>query len=252
VKQQLLLHGFLGAPASWNAVRCCLTATPDIQCFTPALLGHGPQASAAAVAEASDQSFVEELARLSAWARHEGFRRGVIAGYSLGARLALGLALRFPELCSHLVLISGTAGLTEDSERATRREADDALAQRLESFDVPAFVEFWEQLPLFESQRALGAATLAEQRGIRLGHTALPLAHALRCLSLGRMPNFWPELSSLGCSVTLLVGERDAKFRRLNAEIHACCPKARLVSVPDAGHNLLLEAPERVAEILAQ
>jgi 2-succinyl-6-hydroxy-2,4-cyclohexadiene-1-carboxylate synthase len=51
--------------------------------------------------------------------------------------------------------------------------------------------------------------------------------------------------------VTLLVGERDAKFRAVANEMAARIPRARVVIVPAAGHSVHLEAPERVARALA-
>ena len=50
--------------------------------------------------------------------------------------------------------------------------------------------------------------------------------------------------------VTMIIGERDAKFRAIAGEMAAGIPRAQLVVVPGAGHAVHLEAPERVAEIL--
>ena len=50
--------------------------------------------------------------------------------------------------------------------------------------------------------------------------------------------------------VTLMAGEEDPKFLALAREAAALLPTARVVTVPDAGHNLLLERPEAVAHVL--
>ena len=52
----------------------------------------------------------------------------MLAGYSMGGRLALALALRHPERVRALVLVSASPGLADAEERAARRAADDALA----------------------------------------------------------------------------------------------------------------------------
>ena len=58
--------------------------------------------------------------------------RAAYLGYSMGARFCLHLALARPDLVDGLVLISGTAGIDDDGERAARRRADEALADRLD------------------------------------------------------------------------------------------------------------------------
>jgi pimeloyl-ACP methyl ester carboxylesterase len=52
-------------------------------------------------------------------------------GYSMGARFALHVALARPEVVRGLVLLSGTAGIEDDDERAARREQDRRTATRL-------------------------------------------------------------------------------------------------------------------------
>jgi pimeloyl-ACP methyl ester carboxylesterase len=55
----------------------------------------------------------------------------------------------------------------------------------------------------------------------------------------------------LAVPVTLVAGERDAKFTQLAREMAAAIPAATLAIVPDAGHAIHLEAPARIAELLA-
>jgi pimeloyl-ACP methyl ester carboxylesterase len=61
------------------------------------------------------------------------------------------------------------------------------------------------------------------------------------------MEPLWERLGELTLPVTLVVGERDAKFRALGERMTARLPDARLVVVPGAGHAVQLEAPEAVA-----
>jgi 2-succinyl-5-enolpyruvyl-6-hydroxy-3-cyclohexene-1-carboxylate synthase/2-succinyl-6-hydroxy-2,4-cyclohexadiene-1-carboxylate synthase len=50
--------------------------------------------------------------------------------------------------------------------------------------------------------------------------------------------------------VTLVVGERDVKFRALAGRMAAALPAARVVVVPGAGHAAQLERPEAVARAI--
>ena len=52
--------------------------------------------------------------------------------------------------------------------------------------------------------------------------------------------------------MTLIVGERDAKFRAIAERMAAALPDAALHVVPGAGHAVQLEAPEAVAALLAR
>ena len=47
--------------------------------------------------------------------------------------------------------------------------------------------------------------------------------------------------------MTLVVGERDAKFREIGERMAERLPAARLVAIPGAGHAAHLERPEAVA-----
>ena len=62
------------------------------------------------------------------------------------------------------------------------------------------------------------------------------------------MPPLWERLGELAMPVTLVVGERDAKFRAI-AERMRAFPSAW--SSPGAGHAVQLEAPAAVAAHLA-
>ena len=87
----LLLHGFAGSP------RTLARFLPDAE--APDLPGHGGAADAT--------SWNDALAAL------EPADAVRVVGYSMGARLALGLALRHPATVSELVLESGTAGIED-------------------------------------------------------------------------------------------------------------------------------------------
>jgi iron(III) transport system permease protein len=82
-------------------------------------------------------------------------------------------------------------------------------------------------------------------------HVYLYTAAALRGLGTGVMEPLWERLGELTLPVTLVVGERDEKFRAIGERMAAGLPDARLVVVPGAGHAVQLEAPEVVSDHLA-
>jgi 2-succinyl-6-hydroxy-2,4-cyclohexadiene-1-carboxylate synthase len=164
-------------------------------------------------------------------------------GYSMGDRLALAFALRFPGRVRRLVLESGSPGLGTRRQRLNRRAADERLARFVESRGVEVFASRWERLPLFEGLRALpevGQAALQARRG---SHSAEGLAWALRALGTGVQGSQWSRLEALSIPVLILTGSRDSKFTRIGRAMAARLSLARHVELPGVFHVPHLEAP---------
>jgi 2-succinyl-6-hydroxy-2,4-cyclohexadiene-1-carboxylate synthase len=66
------------------------------------------------------------------------------------------------------------------------------------------------------------------------------------------MEPLWDRLPALAIPVTLIVGERDEKFRAIAERMRERLPDARVVVVPGTGHAPQLEAPEEVAAAIYQ
>jgi 2-succinyl-6-hydroxy-2,4-cyclohexadiene-1-carboxylate synthase len=218
----VLVHGFTQTPASWAPVSDLLDASvhaPDVR--------DGPDF--VAVAHALDDG------------------PATYAGYSQGGRLCLQLALDRPDVVRRLVLVSASPGIADADERATRRDADEQLAQDVERDGVDAFLERWLALPLF--------ATLPrEQSRIderRAGNTVAHLTEQLRNLGQGVQPSNWQRLDELRMPVLLIVGELDTKYVDIAQRMAAGITDARVEVIAGAGHACHLEAPARVAHLLA-
>ncbi len=243
----VLIHGFSGSPESWRHVASRLR----VRTCSPAVCGHGT-GSPAAPATVGGCSFEAEVDRLASEVREAAPAPRYLAGYSLGGRLALGLLVRHPSLFLGAALIGANPGIDGETERAARSVADDDWARCIEEQGVAAFDRKWSALPLFESQGRLGAETVAEQRRIRLGHDPGALAAAMRALSLGAMPDYRSFLPMISCPVELIVGSLDTKFVALARQMAGRLPAAGVRVVDGVGHNVPLEAPERLVELLVE
>jgi 2-succinyl-6-hydroxy-2,4-cyclohexadiene-1-carboxylate synthase len=171
--------------------------------------------------------------------------RATYAGYSMGGRLCLRLALERPDLVDALVLVSATAGLRTDEERAARVASDEALAQSVEHDGVSAFLERWLAQPMFAGVPH-DAPGLADRRSLTVDY----LTHCLRVLGTGRMEPVWDRLGELTMPVLIVTGTRDAKFDAIGAEMAERITGARHVGL-DGGHALPLEAPDALAATIA-
>jgi 2-succinyl-6-hydroxy-2,4-cyclohexadiene-1-carboxylate synthase len=232
----VLLHGFLGGPSSWDEV---LAALPDHgPAWCPWLPGHGPALPLPGTWSEAVQSLVDALP--------SGV---VLAGYSMGARLALDAALRQGERLHGALLVGGHVGLTDDGSRVERAAQDAKRCAALRSGSLGAFVQAWESQPLFASQRSLPAALQARQRDVRLAHDPMALTWAFEVAGLACMPDLRPQLAAAQRPLRFLTGALDERFSALAAT----CVRPPWVThrrVDGAGHNLLLEAPAAVAASL--
>jgi len=230
----LLLHGFTQTRQSWRPVMAALGGRR--RALAPDMPGHG-------LAAARPASFPA----CTGYVRALGGERFALAGYSMGGRVALHAALALGSRLDRLVLIGASPGIADAAERAARRTADDALADRIEAIGVEAFAREWASLPLWEGQpERVAAAANAD----RLRNTPAGLAAALRGLGTGVMDPLWDALPSLSVPVTLAVGERDEKFRSLAERMAERLPRAEVVVVEGAGHAAQLEQPDTVAALL--
>lgn len=237
----LFLHGFTGCSSDWSPVISALCT--NYRCIAPDLLGHAQTAAPADWMRYSMEHVTDDLLGILDSLQVES--AGVI-GYSMGGRLALHLACTAPQRVRCLVLEGASPGLATPQERYARLQADDKLAKRIQNDGTAAFVDYWENLPLFASQRELSQAQRARIRQTRQQHSPTGLACCLKGMSTGRQPNLWPMLPYLQVPVLLLAGERDLKFRGIAAEMYESMSSLNLNEttlsvIPQAGHNTHLE-----------
>jgi 2-succinyl-6-hydroxy-2,4-cyclohexadiene-1-carboxylate synthase len=182
---------------------------------------------------------------------------GTYLGYSMGARFCLHAALSFPDRVRSLVLISGTAGIEDDTLRRDRVAADEALATeldpRLETGPGPGdqerldgFLLRWLDLPLFA-----GIPEDAVGLDQRRANTTSGLASSLRLAGTGTQQPLWDQLPALSMPVLVITGERDAKFTALGARLAATIgDNAVHVVVAGVGHTAHLEDPDGVTALV--
>ena len=167
-------------------------------------------------------------------------------GYSMGARMALHVALSHPSSVERLVLVSGTAGIEDAAGRAARVDRDEALAQSLERDGLDAFLDRWLAQPLF--------ATLPPQARddeARRENTVAGLASSLRLAGTGTQNPLWTRLDELDMPVLLVAGELDERFtaaaRRMSDAIGS---NATLCVIETAGHACHREREVEFNELL--
>ncbi len=232
----LLLHGFTGDVSIWRDVRLALDRS--FQVIAIDILGHGQSDKPSDVApyhmETVASDIIQLLDSLSVYQTH-------LFGYSMGGRLALYLAIHYPELFRSLILESASAGLATEQEREERRQRDNALADKIEANGIQWFVDFWEGLSLWDSQKSLSQDILSQQRTQRLQNDPQGLANSLRGMGTGVQPSLWSRLPEIALPTQLIVGEFDSKFISINQHMVQLIPHAEMATISGAGHTVHLE-----------
>lgn len=230
------LHGFANTPAQWDAVAAQLHATVRLRALP--LPGHvgGPAAGV---------DWHTNIAALAAtlpapqvpW----------VVGYSLGARLALGLVAAGH--AARALLIGVHPGLQSDTERRERQQQDARWAELLRTEGIAAFSDAWVQQPVFASQQLVAATARAARHSERLRHDPTELARAMVTMSLSVMPDLRATLAT--APIQLMVGANDRKFRGIADALVVTTPSLELHVVANSGHDPTLEAPIALADSIA-
>jgi len=240
----VLLHGFTGTGATWRASTELLAK--HFRLYALDMPGHGRTTS---VAPVTMEAFAEDLQQLMLeW----GFGSCHVVGYSMGGRAALAFALQYPHFVRSLVLESASPGLAPALEQEARSANDDLLAKRIEELGIEQFVDYWEQIPLFQSQRTLPVAVQQSIRQERLSQQAAGLAASLRAMGTGAQPSFWEQLQTLSMPVLLLAGMLDTKFVRIQAQMHAAIKTSQIYTFQETGHAIHVENPKKFDKVVLE
>ncbi|WP_010647289.1 2-succinyl-6-hydroxy-2,4-cyclohexadiene-1-carboxylate synthase [Oceanobacillus massiliensis] len=239
----VLLHGFTGSTATWQDL--VDEWDSDYQLITVDLPGHGKTRTPSL---ATMDDCCNDLDKLFQYLELKSFH---MVGYSMGGRTALSFVRLYPDHILSLTLESASPGLALEEERVQRIEKDEHLATRLERDGIESFVDFWEDIPLFDSQRRLPLNVQEKIRQERLSQSPQGLAQSLRTMGTGRQPSCWEVLSTIDKPVLLIVGEFDSKFIHINKKMQNELISGNLIICEDAGHAIHVEKPAVFGKIVS-
>ena len=235
----VLVHGFTQTGRLWGRFGDLLGDSYTL--IAVDLPGHGDSGSVRSDL-ATTAGLVAESARATV-----GDGGCALLGYSLGARVALHVAILGELPLSGLVLIGATAGIEDPDARRDRRLADDTLADELDaSGDVEGFVDAWLQNPMFERLASGDAAGRSE----RLRNSASGLASSLRLCGVGTQEPLWDRLPTITSPVLALAGTDDTRFASSALRAARLVPHGVASLVPGGGHAVHLAQPEQTSRLV--
>jgi 2-succinyl-6-hydroxy-2,4-cyclohexadiene-1-carboxylate synthase len=255
----VFLHGFLGSGKSWREILRInklskQSRNGDINvalqeqyfCILPDLPGHGENTKLDFNATISFDFVTDWLFRLLDEIPAPKIH---LAGYSLGGRVALYFATRYPERIHSLVLESANPGIVDETERTRRLAEDSARAESILKDGMSAFVDSWYRMPLFASLKN-HPKTLSAIKEAAKQNDPRWMAKVIYELSPGLQTPLWDSLSKLSFPVLLIAGAKDEKYVQVMQKMAEQIPSAKKNILPEAGHNVHAEQPEMYIELL--
>ncbi|WP_215143407.1 alpha/beta fold hydrolase [Exiguobacterium qingdaonense] len=233
-KPVLFIHGFTGS-AKWVDSMPIL----PIRLVSPSLLQHG-ESEHPSVNRSTMSQQVKDMSRLL----DLDDRPWTVIGYSLGGRIGLTLAA-CDKRVEHVIGVSTTPGLRSSRERAARRRQDEELARFIETEGLPAFVERWENLPLWRQTEEMKRSL----REDRLAQHPEALANSLRAIGTGHMPSLWGRLRQLP-RTDLIVGAEDLKFQTIARHMQTERSDIAIHEISNAGHAPHIENASEFGTII--
>jgi len=231
---RVLLHGFTQTSRSWD--RYIELARPEQSMIRVDAPGHAGSSSVEADLPTTATMVATQCSH------------GDYIGYSMGARLALHIAVLHPQSVRRLVLVSGSPGLRTPEERLARMQSDDLLAREISEIGVENFINNWLSAPMFA-----GLTSTREEIQDRLRNTPEGLASSLRFSGTGTQEPLWDQLQDLTMPVLLVVGANDQKFLQIGSDMkNAMGTNSHLTTIENAGHAVHLEQTKEFNSVVEQ
>lgn len=243
----VFLHGFTGATSTWIDVQKYLSGR--FQMVAIDLTGHG---QTSVPSDVNRYCMEEQLRDLEVVFDALSLTDFTLVGYSMGGRVALGYTLKNSARVRTLILESASPGLKTAEERAARKKVDAQLATRIETEGIHHFVQFWENIPLFETQKSMPIERQNQVREERLSQNEVGLANSLKGIGTGSQPSYWMSLQNLKLPVFLITGEIDQKFVDIAREMTLYLPNVTAQTVKNVGHAIHVENPALFATMVEE
>ncbi|MEE0343757.1 MAG: alpha/beta fold hydrolase [Eggerthellaceae bacterium] len=268
----VLLHGFMQSSTSWNSIASSFTNRFCVYALD--FIGHGLTEKSKKAARytyedmaasvdyflrkvvcAQEKRGCEKRGREKgvhtrqaltnhSQTKHTQTKRAHVIGYSMGGRIALRLLQTSSDVLASVVLESCNLGCATETERTEAAQRNQGWVDRIQHDGMEAFVNYWETLPMFATQKELGWDKLLHVSRAANNPTSMVLC--LQGSGKQAMPLTEVMLEAvrtqrqMGFPMLYIYGDKDAKSAAVAATLEA---EGVLVSAIPAGHNVHLEAP---------
>lgn len=231
-----LLHGFTGSANDWNGIAQGINNN-----FIPIsidLIGHGKSDFPNELKYYQADSLVEQIKKITT---HFTEEKSILCGYSMGGRLALSFANKYPGKLKGLILESSTYGIKDETERKVRRKQDKELTEFIQTHSIDEFADIWLDNEIFNSLKQLPKEKFNLLKEEKKKNKKRGLINSLLGFGTGSMSCLFNNLKNIRIPTLLITGEFDRKFSEINKEMEKELPNAKHSVIINAGHNTHIE-----------
>ena len=169
-----------------------------------------------------------------------GVKEAYFLGYSMGGRIALELAINYPDLVKGLVLANSSVGLTPPSPETLERRR--VTLELLDKGDMKRVAEMMTTGAFSPDFKSKNPTEFKRYMKVKLQNKPDGIARLMRSLSTSIVP---PDLSKVKCPVLLIVGENDLYMGvEQGKQAHEAIAGSKLVVLP-TGHAAAIELPKK-------
>ncbi len=230
----ILVHGLGWDQHTWDPQIPALSK--DYQVIVYDVRGHGQ--SGAPDQAYSIELFADDLHHLL---RFLGLPSAILVGLSLGGRILLQSALKYPEETRALILADAQSETPEVS-----RDRFQMLARMAREKGMEKTGEIFFTLPFLQHLAAFNPAVYQREKAAFRNHSAAGFART--CLAIAGMEPLTPRLGEIQAPTLALAGEKDEPYIPFLDIYAQRIPKCRKLIIPRAGHVSNLENPEAFNE----
>lgn len=247
----ILIHGFGGSMWQWEHQLPPLGR--HVRVITPDLIGSG-LSDKPDIAYTPDQ-LLDYFARFMD-ALH--LSRATLVGNSMGAGLAIGMALTRPERVDKLILIDGLPGQVANKLKSPtiKRALESRAPSWMVSFGNWLFGGLMIESVLKEvvhDPALLTPAVLERSNRNRRRPGMIPPLMAMRYSLPIWETDFAPRLGTLTHPTLILWGQEDRVFPlAVGEDLHRTIKGSKLVTIPEAGHIPQWEQPEQTNQAMIE
>jgi pimeloyl-ACP methyl ester carboxylesterase len=229
----VLLHGLLGSGACWTPLARALEGDFDV--VMPDARGHGGSS-----APHHGYGYDDHASDVVGLIRGLGLSRPVLLGHSMGGMTAAVVASRGAGLLRGLVVVDPTF-LSPERQREVRDS--DVADQHRRALGLPKSDLVAER----RAQHPHRAPELVELQAEARLQTRMAAFDVLTPPT----PPYREVVSAIDVPTLIVIGDKPVVTLDMLMGLRSLNPRLRIEQVPNAGHGLPFEQPERLAEVVA-
>ena len=172
-----------------------------------------------------------------------------LCGYSMGGRLAIAFANKYPILVKEIFIESAHLGIENINDKENRLRDDISLTNKIKN-NFNLFLSNWEKLDMFKMQQYRNLKSWKVQKSIRKSQIPDQLCMALNSFSLGKMPGYYNYISQATIPIHIINGIDDVEYIKHTKSLYRLNKNIYHHIIDNSSHNVHLENPMDYIKIL--